>query len=114
MSEKTIFAKIIDKEIPADIVHEDDRCLAFRDIAPQAPTHVLIIPKEPLDQIENMSEAQEGLVGHLVFVATQIAKKEGLDQGYRLVMNNGVQGGQSVYHIHLHLLGGRQLAWPPG
>ncbi len=114
MSEKTIFAKIIDKEIPADIVHEDDRCLAFRDIAPQAPTHILVIPKEPLDQIENMSESQGELVGHLVFVATQIAKKEGLDQGYRLVMNNGVQGGQSVYHIHLHLLGGRQLAWPPG
>ena len=114
MTEKTIFAKIIDREIPADIVHEDDQCLAFRDVSPQAPTHILIIPKEPLDRIENMTEAHAPVLGHMVFVATQLAKKEGLDKGYRLVMNNGEEGGQSVFHIHLHLLGGRPLKWPPG
>lgn len=114
MSDKTIFAKIIDRELPADIVYEDDRCLAFRDIAPAAPTHVLVIPKTPLDRIENMTEDQEALVGHLVFVATRIAQQEGLGDGYRLVMNNGAQAGQTVFHIHLHLLGGRALSWPPG
>lgn len=113
MSEKTIFAKIIDRELPADIVYEDDRCLAFRDIAPAAPTHVLVIPKTPLDRIENMTEDMEAHVGHLVYVATQIAKKEGLE-GYRLVMNNGEQAGQTVFHIHLHVLGGRAMSWPPG
>ena len=110
----TIFQKIIDREIPADIVYEDDRCLAFRDINPGAPTHVLVIPKKAIDRIENMAEEDEALVGHLVYVATTIAKKEGLESGYRLVMNNGADAGQSVFHIHLHLLGGRQLAWPPG
>ena len=113
MSEKTIFARIIDKEIPADIVYEDDRCLAFRDISPVAPTHILVIPKTPIDMIENMTEDQEGLVGHLVFAATKIAKAEKLE-GFRLVMNNGAKGGQSVFHIHLHIIGGRPLSWPPG
>lgn len=112
--DKTIFAKIIDREIPADIVHEDDRSLAFRDINPAAPTHILVIPKKPIDRIENMTEADESLVGHLVYVATRLAQKEGLGDGYRLVMNNGRDAGQSVFHIHLHLLGGRGLAWPPG
>ena len=113
MSEKTIFARIIDRELPADIVYEDDRCLAFRDIAPAAPTHVLVIPKTPLDRIENMTEDMEADVGHLVYVATKIAKQEGL-QGFRLVMNNGEEAGQSVFHIHLHVLGGRPMSWPPG
>jgi histidine triad (HIT) family protein len=113
MSDKTIFARIIDRELPADIVYEDDRCLAFRDIAPVAPTHVLVIPKEPLDRIEHMTEDQEGLVGHMVFVATQVAKQEGLT-GFRLVMNNGAEVGQTVFHIHLHILGGRAMTWPPG
>ena len=113
MSDKTIFARIIDRELPADIVYEDDRCLAFRDIAPVAPTHVLVVPKEPLDKIENMTEDMEGLVGHLVFVASQIAKQEELT-GFRLVMNNGAEVGQSVFHIHLHVLGGRSMSWPPG
>jgi histidine triad (HIT) family protein len=114
MSEKTIFAKIIDREIPATIVYEDDRSLAFRDINPGAPTHILVIPKKPIDMIQNLEEEDEALVGHLVFVASKIAKDEGLADGYRLVFNNGVGAGQSVFHIHLHLLGGRQLSWPPG
>lgn len=109
----TIFAKILDGSIPADKVYEDDQVLAFRDINPVAPTHVLVIPKEPLDMIENMTEAHKTLVGHMVFVATEVAKQEGLT-GYRLVMNNGEDGGQSVFHIHLHVVGGRPLSWPPG
>ena len=113
-SEKTIFAKIIDREIPADIVHEDDRCLAFRDINPQAPVHVLVIPKKPIDMVENMSADDAPLVGHIVHVATQLAKQLELDDGYRLVINNGERAGQTVFHLHLHLLGGRRLAWPPG
>lgn len=112
--EKTLFEKIIDKEIPAEIVFEDDRAVAFRDINPAAPTHVLVVPRKPIDRIENMEEADEALVGHLVLVATRLARSEGLDGGYRLVMNNGADAGQSVFHIHLHLLGGRALSWPPG
>lgn len=114
MSDKTIFARIIDREIPADIVYEDDRALAFRDIAPQAPIHILIIPKKPIDMIENLDDADEGLVGHLVVVAKKVAAQEGLTSGYRLVFNNGRDGGQTVFHVHLHLLGGRPLTWPPG
>lgn len=114
MGEKTIFQKIIDKELPADIVYEDDRCLAFRDIHPAAPTHILIIPKKAIDRIENLEEGDAPLVGHLMHTATVIARQEGLTDGYRLVMNNGADAGQSVFHIHLHLLGGRSLAWPPG
>lgn len=114
VSERTIFAKIIDREIPADIVYEDDQTLAFRDINPAAPTHILIIPKKPIAQIEHMEQGDAPLLGHMVFVATKIAKDQGLTQGYRLVMNNGAEGGQSVFHIHLHLLAGRTLSWPPG
>lgn len=114
MSEKTIFAKIIDREIPADIVYEDDRCLAFRDINPVAPHHILVIPKKPIDMVMNLAAEDEALVGHLVLVAGEIAKKEGFGDGFRLVMNNGAPAGQSVFHIHLHLIGGRPLAWPPG
>ena len=114
MSDKTIFAKIIDREIPADIVYEDDRALAFRDIAPQAPIHILIIPKKPIDMIEHLEDADADLAGHLVMVAKKVAAQEGLTSGYRLVFNNGRDAGQTVYHIHLHLLGGRPMAWPPG
>jgi histidine triad (HIT) family protein len=112
--DKTIFQRIIDKEIPAKIAYEDDRCVAFHDVSPQAPTHILIVPRKPIDRAANMTEADGPLVGHLVFVATQLAKKLGLDSGYRLVMNNGADAGQSVFHLHLHLLGGRHFAWPPG
>lgn len=114
MATKTIFAKIIDRELPADIVFEDEQCLAFRDIHPAAPTHILVIPKKPIPMAEQLTPADEGLVGHLVYVATQLAKKEGLDEGYRLVVNNGADGGQTVFHLHVHLLGGRGLSWPPG
>lgn len=110
----TLFQKIIDREIPADIVYEDEQALAFHDISPQAPVHVLIIPKKPIAQIEFMSADDGALIGHLFHTASKIAKDLGLDDGYRLVINNGVQGGQTVYHLHLHLLGGRAFSWPPG
>ena len=109
----TIFKKIIDREIPADIVFEDDRVLAFRDINPEAPTHILIIPKKPLVAIGNMEDADEAMVGYLMHRAALIAKSEGLDD-YRLVTNNGAGAGQSVFHLHVHILGGRPFAWPPG
>ena len=111
---ETIFSKIIDRKIPARIEYEDDRCLAFHDVAPQAPTHVLVIPKKPIPSLADLEPADEALVGHLVIVATQLAAKLGLGDGYRLVVNCGRDGGQSVDHLHVHLLGGRQLRWPPG
>ncbi len=114
MAEKTIFARIIEREIPARIVYEDDRALAFHDVNPQAPVHVLIVPKRAIDRIENMTADDEALVGHMVLVATKVARELDLRDGYRLVMNNGEHAGQSVFHIHLHLLGGRHLGWPPG
>jgi histidine triad (HIT) family protein len=110
---KTLFQQIADGEIPADIVYEDDRAVAFRDINPQAPTHVLVIPRKPIARADEIEEADEPLVGHLFTVARQVATDEGLSD-YRLVMNNGEGAGQSVFHIHLHLLGGRAMKWPPG
>ena len=111
---ETIFSRIIRREVPARIVHEDDLCLAFHDVAPQAPTHVLVIPKKPIPSLADLEGADEALVGHLVMVATQLAPKLGLGNGYRLVVNCGRDGGQSVDHLHVHLLGGRSLGWPPG
>jgi histidine triad (HIT) family protein len=111
---ETIFSKIIDRKIPARIEHEDELCLAFHDVAPQAPTHVLVIPKKPIPSLADLEPADEALVGHLVLVATQLAAKLGLGDGYRLVVNCGRDGGQSVDHLHVHLLGGRVLGWPPG
>ena len=112
----TIFDKIIAKEIPSDIVHEDDQCLAFRDIAPQAPVHILVIPKvrDGLTQLSKAREDQAGLLGHLLYTAQAIAQQEKLDDGFRIVINDGKQGCQSVYHLHVHILGGRQMGWPPG
>jgi len=110
----TIFGRIIRREIPARIEHEDDRCLAFHDVAPQAPVHVLVIPKQPLPSLAAATPGDAPLLGHLVLVATQLATKLGLDGGYRLVVNCGRDGGQSVDHLHVHLLGGRPLGWPPG
>ncbi|GJM15225.1 MAG: histidine triad nucleotide-binding protein [Thermodesulfobacteriota bacterium] len=111
----TIFKKIIDKEIPADIVYEDDLCLAFRDIDPKAPVHILIIPKKEIPSMAEVSENDKELIGHLYLVASKIAKDEGVsDSGYRLAVNTNNEGGQEVYHLHIHLLGGRQMTWPPG
>ncbi|MFT4626785.1 MAG: histidine triad (HIT) family protein [Myxococcota bacterium] len=110
----TIFQRIIDREIPADIVYEDDRALAFRDIAPVAPTHVLVIPKRRIVSIADCEDADAALLGHLMLVARNVARDLGLDDGYRIVTNIGDRGGQSVPHLHLHLLGGRQMVWPPG
>ena len=110
----TIFGKIISGTIPAEIVYEDEHCLAFRDINPAAPTHILIIPRKYIPTLNQTSLSDETLLGHLMIVAKQIAAKEGISDGYRLVMNCGEKAGQSVFHIHLHLLGGRSLSWPPG
>jgi histidine triad (HIT) family protein len=110
----TVFGRIIRREIPARIEHEDDLCLAFHDVAPQAPVHVLVIPKRAIASLADVAAADGDLLGHLVVVATQIAGRLGLGNGYRLVVNCGRDGGQSVDHLHVHLLGGRPLGWPPG
>jgi histidine triad (HIT) family protein len=114
MSAKTIFKRIIDKEIPAKIVHEDELCLAFHDVNPQAPTHVLVIPKKEIASLAQLAADDQALVGHLLLVVQKLARDLGLTNGYRVVINCGEEGGQSVDHLHLHLLGGRQLTWPPG
>ena len=111
---ETIFAKIIRREIPAQIEHEDELCLAFHDVSPQAPTHILVIPKKPIPSLAEVTDADTHLLGHLMSVATDIATKLNLTDGYRLVVNCGKDGGQSVNHLHIHLLGGRALGWPPG
>ncbi|MGE0756603.1 MAG: histidine triad nucleotide-binding protein [Pirellulaceae bacterium] len=111
---KTIFKRIIDREIPADIVYEDDRCLAFRDITPQAPIHVLVIPKLDIPSLNELTEAEESLAGHLLVVARQVAAQLGLSQGFRVVVNCGADAGQTVNHLHVHVLGGRRMTWPPG
>jgi len=110
----TIFRKIIDKQIPADIVYEDDLCLAFRDINAQAPTHVLVIPKREIRSLNELTVSDSTLIGHLFVVIRQIAQELGLEDGYRTVVNCGRNGGQTVDHLHIHLLGGRPLSWPPG
>lgn len=111
----TLFLKIIAREIPADIIYETDTVLAFRDINPQAPLHALIIPKTPIRTINDIQVDQQPLAGELFTAAAAIARQEGYaDSGYRVVMNCGEAAGQSVFHIHLHLLAGRELAWPPG
>ncbi|KAK7364909.1 hypothetical protein VNO80_13655 [Phaseolus coccineus] len=112
----TIFDKIINKEIPSTVVYEDDKVLAFRDITPQAPTHILIIPKVK-DGLSGLSKAEErhfDILGRLLYTAKLVAKQEGLDDGFRIIINDGPKGCQSVYHIHVHLLGGRQMNWPAG
>lgn len=110
----TIFGRIIRREIPARIEHEDDLCLAFHDVSPQAPVHVLVIPKRPIASLADVGDDDAAVLGHLVVVAAQLARKLGLTGGYRLVVNCGPDGGQSVDHLHVHLLGGRSLGWPPG
>ncbi|MFN4258589.1 MAG: histidine triad nucleotide-binding protein [Gemmataceae bacterium] len=114
MMQDNIFQKIIDKQIPADMVYEDDQCVAFRDINPQAPVHVLIVPRKVISTHDDMTEEDIPLVGHLHWVAKQLARQLGLHDGYRLVLNCQEKAGQSVPHLHLHLLGGRIMHWPPG
>lgn len=114
MAEKTIFKKIIDGEVPAKVVYEDDRCLAFHDVNPQAPVHVLVIPKKEIPTLNDLSDEDEPLTGHLVHVAARLAREEfKLENGYRLVINCGQEAGQSVFHIHFHLVGGQSMGWPP-
>ncbi len=114
MPEKTIFKRIIDREIPANIVYEDDQCLAFHDIAPQAPTHVIVIPKKEIASLDQVADDDAPLAGHLIVVLRKLAEELKLTDGYRVVVNCGPYAGQSVDHLHFHLLGGRPLSWPPG
>lgn len=109
----TIFGKIINREIPADIVYEDERCLAFRDVNPQAPVHILVIPKAPLAKLSDAGDNQQELLGYLLLTLKNLAAEQGLED-YRVVINNGAGAGQSVFHLHLHLLAGRDFDWPPG
>lgn len=114
MAEKNIFQKIIDREIPAEIVYEDDLCLAFRDINPQAPTHLVVIPKRAIAMVDDVAEEDEPVVGHLFLAMKKIAAQLKLDGGYRVVTNNGPDAGQEVMHLHFHMLAGRGFRWPPG
>ena len=111
---QTLFEKIINREIPADIVYEDELSLAFKDINPQAPVHVLIIPKKPIEKLSDANIEDQALLGHLMLVAGKIAEQLNLDNTFRIIINNGAGAGQSVFHLHLHLMSGRPLSWPPG
>lgn len=113
MAEKTLFERIIAREIPATIVHEDERCVGFRDVNPQAPTHVLVVPRKPIPGIAAAAEEDREVLGHLLLIAAEIARREGLGQGYRLVINDGPHAGQSVDHLHVHVIGGKPMGWPP-
>jgi histidine triad (HIT) family protein len=113
-SPKTLFQRIADREIPARLVHEDERCVAFHDIAPQAPIHVLVVPRRPLPRLGEAGPGDEALLGHLLLTAAKLARELGLERGFRIVINHGPDGGETVPHLHVHLLGGRALGWPPG
>ena len=113
MADDTIFGKILRGDIPCDAVYSDDRCLAFRDIAPQAPVHVLVIPRQPIESLRSASSGDEELLGHLLLVAARVARQEGLED-FRTVINSGAAAGQTVFHLHVHVIGGRLLDWPPG
>ena len=114
MNGKTIFQKIIDREITAKFLHEDDQCVAIRDMNPQAPTHALVIPKKLIVRMGEASDEDQAILGHLLLIARKVAAAEELDDGFRIVINNGPGGGESVPHLHVHVLGGRQMGWPPG
>ena len=114
MADKTIFKRIIDREIPASIVYEDELCLAFRDVSPKAPAHVLLIPKKEIPAVNDLTAEDQQLAGHLLLVAGEVARQLELNNGYRLVVNCGPDAGQAVNHLHIHILGGRPLGWPPG
>ncbi len=110
----TLFSRIIAREIPADIVYEDTHCLAFRDINPQAPIHVLVIPKQEIPRLADAQDADQALLGHLLLAAGKVARQLGVDEAFRLIVNNGAEAGQTVFHLHLHILAGRPMRWPPG
>ena len=110
----TLFSKIINREIPADIVYEDDLCLAFNDIAPQAPVHILLIPKKPIVKVADAEQEDQALLGHLLLKAGEIARDQGYGDAFRLVVNNGEAAGQTVFHLHMHILAGREFTWPAG
>ena len=112
--QETLFTKIINREIPADIIYEDDRCIAFRDINPQAPVHVLLVPKQIITKLCYATSHEQEILGHLMLTAPKIAEQEGYADTFRLVINNGAEAGQSVFHLHLHILAGRPFTWPPG
>lgn len=115
MSEKNVFQKIIDEELPAEKVHEDEMCVAFRDANPQAPTHILVVPRKEIVNLMDADSTDKELLGHLMLTAREVARQEGLEEdGFRLVVNNGEGVGQTVFHLHLHVLGGRSFSWPPG
>lgn len=114
MANKTIFKRIIDREIPADIVYEDELCLAFRDVSPQAPVHLLLIPKKEIPAVADLAAEDQSLAGHLLLTAAKLARQMELNSGYRLVINCGPDAGQAVNHLHIHIVGGRSLGWPPG
>ena len=111
---KTLFQKIADREIPAKLIHEDAVCIAFHDISPQAPTHVLVVPRKPIARVGEATAEDQATLGHLLIVAAQLSRQLNLAKGFRIVINNGPDGGESVPHLHVHLLGGRALSWPPG
>ncbi|MFO1020461.1 MAG: histidine triad nucleotide-binding protein [Planctomycetales bacterium] len=114
MASKTIFKRILDGEIPAKLVYEDAECIAFHDVNPQAPTHVLVIPRKEIPSVADATLEDQALLGHLLLTAGKVAEQLGLGNGYRLVVNTGTDGGQTVPHLHVHILGGRSLGWPPG
>lgn len=111
---KTLFEKIIDKDIPATIVYEDELCIAFKDIQPAAPTHVLLVPRKPMPMLSDAGPEDQALLGHLLLTASKVAALLGVGDAFRLAINNGAGAGQSVFHLHLHIIGGRPLKWPPG
>lgn len=110
----TIFSKIIARQIPSDIVYEDDLCLAFRDVNPQAPVHILVVPKNPIAMVADARDSDKDILGHLLLTAAKIADQEGYGDAFRLVINNGEKAGQTVFHLHVHILAGRNFTWPPG
>jgi histidine triad (HIT) family protein len=114
MSEKTLFTRIIEREIPADIIYEDEHCIAFRDINPQAPFHALVVPRKPIAMVADATAADEVLLGKLLLAAAQVAREHGHGDAFRLAVNNGAAVGQTVFHLHVHVLAGRSFSWPPG
>ncbi|MGD9602074.1 MAG: histidine triad nucleotide-binding protein [Gammaproteobacteria bacterium] len=114
MADKTLFERIIAREIPATIIHEDDRCIAFKDINPQAPFHALVVPVKPIPKVGDAGAADEPLLGHLLTVASRVAREAGYGEAFRLAINHGAGAGQTVFHLHVHVLAGRPMSWPPG